>query len=246
MTISDDEQEWIAKIDADSEELSVNKDELYQVVKEGFEKFDGKSKPELLWRMSRAAYKVAAAAELVKNTEKQKKFLQEATEWGKKALELDEKHGKAHMWLANIYGKVCDHLGTKERIAKGKEIQAHLEACITSMPDDFLPYYTYGRWCMEVAKLSWLERKIAAAIFDKPPEATYQDAVDKFTIVDRLKPSWRANKFYLAKSYIQLKQLKSAIEALDAGLGFESLDEEDSLISEEMASLQKKYASHRA
>lgn len=48
-------------------------------------------------------------------------------------------------------GKLSYHLGTKERIAKGKEIQAHLEATIKARPDDFNAQYTYGRWCIEVA-----------------------------------------------------------------------------------------------
>jgi len=238
-------EEWLQTIDVESENMSADKDELYKVVKEGYETFDGVNSAEILWRMSRAAYKVAAAAELVKDTDKQKKFLTEAVEWGKKALDKDANCGRAHLWLANIYGKICDHLGSKEKIAKGKEIQQHLEACIQSLSDDFLPYYTYGRWCMEVAKLTWLERKVAATLFAKPPEASWQDAIDKFTRVDELRPGWRANSYYIARCQVNQKNYKEAIKALDTGLTYESVDEEDKLINDDMAALQKKYASYR-
>jgi len=244
MTITSFE-EWLERIDADSEDLSVDKDALYEIVKEGYETFDGPNRADLIWRMARAAYKVAAAAEVVKNVDKQKKFLAEAEEWAKKTLVKDPENGDGHLWLANTYGKICDHIGTKERIGKGKEIQQHLDKAVKIKPNDYVAFYTYGRWCIEVAKLSWLERKIAAAIFDKPPEATYSDAIEKFKRVEELKPDWRAPRFYMASCYVQLKNYKDAIKALDVGLACESNDEEDRLIDTDMVALQKKYVSYR-
>ena len=144
MTITSFE-EWLAKIDSDSEDIKVDRDELYNYTKEGLETFDGNNRADLLWRMGRAAFKVAGAAEIAKDVVKQKKYLADAEEWCKKAVAIEPENADAHLWLANIYGKMSDHLGTKERIGKGKEIQAHLEACIKSRPDDFNAMYTYGR-----------------------------------------------------------------------------------------------------
>ena len=170
-------EEWLNRVDADSENVSKDKDQLYQYVKEGYETFEGSSRAELTWRMARAAYKVAASAEVVKDLKKVKTYLDEAESWSKKAIELDASCGEGHLWLATVSGKVCDFLGTKERISKAKEIQHHLEEAIRLQPDEFVSYYTYGRWCFEVAGLGWMERKIASVVFGTPPEATYQDAI---------------------------------------------------------------------
>lgn len=58
MTITSFE-EWLQQVDADSEDISVDRDELYKVVKEGFDAFDGEHRADLLWRMGRAAFKVS-------------------------------------------------------------------------------------------------------------------------------------------------------------------------------------------
>lgn len=93
--------------------------------------------------------------------------------------------------------------------------------------------------------MSWLERKIATAIFDKPPEATYQDAIEKFERVNELRPNWRCVSYYIGKCYINLKDYKKAIEAFDAGAAMDINDEEDKLVDEDLLALQKKYASYR-
>lgn len=55
--------------------------------------------------------KIAGAAEIKKDTERQKKFLAEAEQWCKKALAIEPNDADTHLWLANIYGKMSDHLG---------------------------------------------------------------------------------------------------------------------------------------
>lgn len=244
MTITSYE-EWLEQVDADSEDVTKDKDELYRFVKEGYDMFEGDNKIDLIWRMGRAAFKVAAAAEVAKDVEKQKKYLKDAEDWLRKALDKDEKCVDANIWMANVYGKLCDHLGTKERIAKGKEVQKHLEAAIAGRPEDFLAYYTYGRWCIEVASLSWMERKIAAVVFDKPPEASYQDAVDKFVRANELKPGWKANAYYASKCFINMKKYQDAIKWADLASEMESKDEEDRLIEADLSHISKKYASYR-
>lgn len=238
-------EEWLTQVDTDSENVEKDKESLYQLVKEGYERFNGKSRADITWRMGRAAYKVAAAAEVAKDKTKEKEYLIEAEAWAKKALELDANCAEAHLWLALAEGKTCDFLGTKERIAKGKEIQHHLEESLRIRTDDFITYYTYGRWCYEVASLSWVERKIAAVIFDTPPEATFADAKEKFLKVQELKPNWKANLFWIAKCAVNLKDYSTAIEYADMASQAEKSDEEDFLVQHDIDSIIKKYSSHR-
>ncbi|KAI1287104.1 Regulator of microtubule dynamics protein 2 [Halotydeus destructor] len=238
-------EDWVSKIDLESEDISVDRDQLYRVVKEGFDKFGGSGRADLQWRMARAAFKVAGAAEVAKDQVKRKEYLEEAEAHCNKALELDADNADAHLWLANVYGKICDFLGTKERIARGKDVQNHLEACVKIRPDEFNAYYTWGRWCMEVAKLTWLEKKIAAAIFDKVPEATYADAVDKFKMVNKLHPDWRASYYWLGKSLVNLKNYKEAFKAFDAAITMDIRDEEDQVVEADLQILHKKYTGYQ-
>ena len=90
-----------------------------------------------------------------------------------------------------------------------------------------------------------MEKKIATVIFDKPPEATYNDAIEKFERVNELKPDWKAVSFYIGKCQVNLKNYKEAIKAFDAADALETKDEEDKLILDELAAGVKKYASYR-
>jgi len=239
-------EEWLSQVDTDSENVSKDKEELYRFVKEGYETFDGVKKADLTWRMGRAAFKVAAAAEVSNNKDRARKFLDEAEEWMRKSVSLDDKCSEAHFWLATVGGKICDHLGTKERINKAKEIQHHLEEAIKINPNEYITYYTYGRWCSEVAGLSWMERKIASVVFGTPPEATFQDALDKFIKVNELKPQWKANLIWMAKCAVKVKDYKAAIKYADEAAAAESTDEEDILFEPDLKEMLAKYASYRS
>jgi tetratricopeptide (TPR) repeat protein len=238
--------EWLDRVDTDSENVSKDKEELYEFVKEGYDKFDGSSRADLTWRMGRAAYKVAAAAELLKDTKKVKKYIEEAEEWTRKAIDLNSSCAEGHFWYATVSGKACDFLPTKERISRAKEIQQHLEEAIKIQPEEFVAYYTYGRWCFEVAGLSWMERKIASVVFGSPPEATYQDAMEKFLKVDTLKPAWKANLIWIAKSAVKVKDYKTAIKYADMASAAEATDEEDVLFDPDLQEILTKYASYRS
>ncbi|XP_053214536.1 regulator of microtubule dynamics protein 2-like [Panonychus citri] len=238
-------EQWIEEIDMESENADCDKDALLVKTKEFSKLFNGDSNGEITWRLARNAYKAAAVAEALGDKDKQKSLLLEAEVYIKKALELDASKPDYHAWAAFIAGKLSDFAGRKERIQRGHEIQHHLDEAIKLKTTDAGVYYTYGRWCMEVAKLSWVERNLAAALFSKPPEASYQDAVNKFVEADKMRPDWRANYFWMAKCYINMKNNKKAIECLDIGVKCTPKDEEDSTVEGELTTLQKKYASYR-
>ncbi|RWS25240.1 regulator of microtubule dynamics protein 2-like protein [Leptotrombidium deliense] len=236
---------WVQTHDQQAEDLTTDKNQLYTDLKAAYEKFDGKNNIEMLWRMSRGAYKAAAKAELSGNKTEQKKILLEAEEWAKKTIELDAAHPEGHVWFAFVCAKLSELVGVKERIQRGKLVQSHLEEAIKLKPTDSGLYYTYGRWCMEVAKLSWVERKLAATLFDTPPEATYEDAIKQFKEAERVKPGWKANLFFMGKSYEALKDYKEAIKCFDAAAQCESQDEEDQCVEKDLLTMRNKYASYR-
>lgn len=124
-------------------------------------------------------------------------------------------------------------------------MQLHLEKAIAADPDKYSLHFTFGRWCMEVAKLSWMERKIASTLFEKVPEATYEDAIKHFDTCEQLKPDWRAVRYWKGKSFLALKKYPEAIKAFDAAIGLEAQESEDKVIEPDLQSMTSKYASYR-
>ena len=80
------------------------------------------------------------------------------------------------------------------------------------------PFFRHllGRFCYEVAELSWWERKMASTLFADPPNATMEEAKDHFMAAEELKPDgWKENRQFLAKSCIHLKDYSAALHWLD-------------------------------
>ncbi|VDQ13418.1 unnamed protein product [Trichobilharzia regenti] len=69
-------------------------------------------------------------------------------------------------------------------------------------PTDYGTLHALGRWCFEVADLSWLKRKFAATLFSTPPTSTYDEVRRDFKIAPGALVN---NSLYLAKTYQRLK-----------------------------------------
>ncbi|OQR72642.1 regulator of microtubule dynamics protein 2-like, partial [Tropilaelaps mercedesae] len=52
--------------------------------------------------------------------------------------------------------------------------------CLSLDPENWLAYHVLGNWCYQVASVSWLQKKTAATLFAKPPEASLDDALNAF------------------------------------------------------------------
>ena len=75
-----------------------------------------------------------------------------------------------------------------------------MERAVALKPDEPELHHYLGRWFFEVAGVSWLERKAASALFAKPPEATYNEAMDAFMKAEDLTPeTHKANLLMIAK-----------------------------------------------
>lgn len=243
--ISEELENWKIENDALATDNSFDREVLLEKTTEGFKKFNGNDDPELLWRMARATFLAACLAERKKDKEKQKNYLFQAEELCNESIEKNTNCFDAHKWMAMILGKVSDFVSTKERIEKGKSIKIHLELAIELKPDDAYLYHVLGRWCLEVAKLSWVERNVAKLVFGTPPEATNDDALNNFKKGGELKQNWKINDFYIAKSFIELKKYKEAVEYLDKAIELPNEVDEDYIVSEELVELEKKYSKYR-
>lgn len=79
--------------------------------------------------------------------------------------------------------------------------QEHIDTAISLNPSGPNLFYLRGRWEYEVAALSWLEKKAAAALYATPPDATFNEALEDFMRVESLNGGgvWKANLMMVAK-----------------------------------------------
>ena len=77
---------------------------------------------------------------------------------------------------------------------------------------DAATHHMLGRWCFEVANVSWYARKIAALVFGEPPVSSFAEALDCFQKAEAISNGkWICNMYWLGKC---LELIGSKEEAL--------------------------------
>ncbi|KAG8178318.1 hypothetical protein JTE90_026288 [Oedothorax gibbosus] len=208
-------------------------------------KEDYKDKAEFLWRFAKATHLYGIVLQNRNEMEKRKELAFEAFEYADKAYQLDNQHPEIHKWCAITVGCLGDFVGTKERIMNGYTFKEHVDKAIALKPDDPSLHYMLGRWCYEVSMLSWLERKLASTLFSSPPEATLEDAREHLLKAERLKPNWKENILYLAKTNIGEGDYSAAMALIDRALSIPVVSEDDNIIHNELEALESKYQTYR-
>lgn len=204
--------------------------------------------PEFLWRLCKATYLVAVrCGEESGDVKKKQEMIFEAVAVGAKAIEADEASSEAHKWYAIAVGVRGEFLGIKEKILDGFEFKKHIDKASQLAPNDHTVQHLLGRFCYEVAELSWWERKMAATLFADPPSATMQEARDHFMAAENLKgpDGWKENRQFLAKTYIHLKDYTTALEWLDKANEVPVRNPDDQQAQNDVNELLKIYESYR-
>ena len=143
---------------------------------------------ELLWRLGRACKKMADA-EQPKSPAKQA-LICEGFGCAEKAVAANEGCGQAHKWYAILLSESGQFEGTSATIKNSFVVRKHFERAVELSPADATSRHLLGVWCFEVAKLSWIEQKAAAALFATPPSATYEEAIAHFEAAETMDPGF--------------------------------------------------------
>uniref|UniRef100_A0A7S4M1Y9 Regulator of microtubule dynamics protein 1 n=1 Tax=Prymnesium polylepis TaxID=72548 RepID=A0A7S4M1Y9_9EUKA len=158
-------------------------------------------KPEdvdVLWRLARALKK---SADPLSKTE-QEPLLREALALAERAIKADASRGPAHKWYAICLSQVGSFGSTSDKIKNSFVVRDHFEQAATLSPTDATSKHLLGLWCFEVAKLSWIEKKAAAALFASPPTATFEEAIDHLLAAEQTEPDfYPKNQLLLAQAY---------------------------------------------
>jgi tetratricopeptide (TPR) repeat protein len=182
----------------------------------------------LLWRLARTLFHLSSHLERDGDTEGQKQLIEEASEHAQQAIELDDNAWQAHQWYAIAVGSLTKYEGTQKKIQMGYKYKEHIDRAISLNPEESTLHHLRGRFCFEVAGVSWLEKKAAAALFGTPPESTYQEALDSLMQAEeRRAGEWKLNALFIAKCHLRLSDVPTAVEWLHKAYNMPSNTPED-------------------
>ncbi|XP_040189512.1 regulator of microtubule dynamics protein 3 [Rana temporaria] len=180
---------------------------------------------DFLWRLARSYSDMNA---LTDDLTEKKTFALDGKEEAEHALQKGGQSAECHKWFAILCGQLSEHEGIQKRIQIGYIFKEHIEKAITLQPDDSKCYYLLGRWCYQVANLGWLERKTASALYETPPSATIDEALQNFLKAEQLSPGFsKAARVYIAKCYMDLGDLSRANDWMKLAVELPDLTKED-------------------
>ncbi|NXG58726.1 RMD2 protein, partial [Hemiprocne comata] len=129
--------------------------------------------------------------------------------------------------FAIMCGYMSQFESVQNKIRNGYLFKEHLDKAIELKPQDPFLYYLNGRWCYSVAQLSWIEKKVATALFGTPPTSTVEEALQNFLKAEEMHPGYsKCNYVYLAKCYKDLGQKNNALKYCDSALSILSVTNE--------------------
>ncbi|XP_010154504.1 PREDICTED: regulator of microtubule dynamics protein 3, partial [Eurypyga helias] len=160
------------------------------------------------WRLARA---YSDMCEIAEDADEKRSYAADGKEEMETALQTWDQSAECHQWYAVLCGQLSQHQSTRERIQTGYVFKEHIDKAIELKPEDPKSYYLLGRWCYQVSHLGWLEKKTASALFEAPPTATVQEALQNFLRVEELSPGFsKAGRVYIAKCYRDLGNKSAA------------------------------------
>ncbi|NXI08725.1 RMD2 protein, partial [Irena cyanogastra] len=180
---------------------------------------------DFLWRLARA---YGDLFEMTTDAEEKRKYVTDAHSWINT------------LWdgFAIMCGYMSQFESVQNKIRNGYLFKEHLDKAIELKPQDPFLYYLNGRWCYSVAQLSWLEKKVAAALFGTPPTSTVEEALQNFLKAEEMHPGYsKCNYVYLAKCYKDLGQKNNALKCCDSALSILSVTNEDKEAQKDLEAL---------
>nr|XP_015206184.1 PREDICTED: regulator of microtubule dynamics protein 3 [Lepisosteus oculatus] len=232
LCLDDDEPSSQLDFELPSDELSLllaQSDRLHSGAKE--EKAEGfhlllTNKPlygdskEFQWRLARSYNDMC---EITEDKEERKSYAEQGREEAEAALLKDDQSAECHKWFAVLTGITSHYEGIHGRLKSGhifksylnfqsllrktwQDISAKTEEQAKVKTGLFHLVQRCGFLCfLQVSSLGWLEKKAAAALYESPPVATVQEALENFLKAEELSPGFsKAVRVYIAKCYRDL------------------------------------------
>lgn len=166
------------------------------------------SNVQILWRLARAFYQLSKA---VTNKHEKSELIKSGFAYACESLRVDENCAEANCFYACLLDAISDLRGLRERAMRLKDVKRHIVRAVELNPNDAISRFVLGMFLYEIADLAWYKRKIVEAVFTKPPDGSYEEALEHFLMAEKIEPDFYSNnKLMTAKSYIALKDYASA------------------------------------
>ncbi|XP_054153950.1 regulator of microtubule dynamics protein 1-like [Oppia nitens] len=177
-------------------------DKLYEILKSQPSWYDNH---DVLWRVARCEFHLSKRE--TNNSKDAIVLLEEAHRHVIKAIELCDECGPAHKWAAILLNAVSSAKGTREKIQQVLNVRTHMEKAIKYSPNDPTAHYLLGEWHYSCNQVSWIERKVAAAIYGSLPEANLEVGLQALEKAEELDSDFYSkNKVLIAKTLIALNR----------------------------------------
>ncbi|NXP31545.1 RMD2 protein, partial [Leiothrix lutea] len=188
---------------------------------------------DFLWRLARA---YGDLFEMTTDAEEKRQYVTDALV--KFSSRRNLQSNKWEYLFAIMCGYMSQFESVQNKIRNGYLFKEHLDKAIELKPQDPFLYYLNGRWCYSVAQLSWIEKKVAAALFGTPPTSTVEEALQNFLKAEEMHPGYsKCNYVYLAKCYKDLGQKNNALKYCDSALSILSVTNEDKEAQKDLEAL---------
>ncbi|NXJ00710.1 RMD2 protein, partial [Psophia crepitans] len=179
---------------------------------------------DFLWRLARS---YGDLFEMTTDAEEKRKYVTDVFQ-----------SNKWEYLFAIMCGYMSQFESVQNKIRNGYLFKEHLDKAIELKPQDPFLYYLNGRWCYSVAQLSWIEKKVATALFGTPPTSTVEEALQNFLKAEEMHPGYsKYNYVYLAKCYKDLGQKNNALKYCDSALSILSVTNEDKEAQKDLEAL---------
>ncbi|KAG9282297.1 regulator of microtubule dynamics protein 3 [Astyanax mexicanus] len=191
---------------------------------------------EFLWRLARAYNDMC---EHVADQEEKRSYAEQGRDEAEAALQHNGLNAECHKWFAVLTGQSSQYESMHGKLKSSHILKEHLDRALSLRDDDPLCYYLLGRWCFEISRLSWVEKKTAAALFETLPDSCLNDALENFLKAEELNPGFSKNvRLYIAKCHKELGNHSEARNWAQLALSMPSNSLQDSGVSALEAELQ--------
>ena len=157
---------------------------------------DHASTAPYLWRMSRHHFGLSdnsSMDEFISDN------LYKGFEYAQQAVAADSNSAGARGYYGIIIGRIGLIEGTRQKIINSYEVRSHTLAAIKLDSENDAWQHVMGRWHYALADLSWLERTVASLIYAKPPQASFDMAVEFFLAAANSAPDEIRHLLWLGK-----------------------------------------------
>ncbi|RZF36825.1 hypothetical protein LSTR_LSTR012703 [Laodelphax striatellus] len=200
--------------------------------------FESEDDVEILWRLARAKYKLAGQET---KKEDKNKLVIEAYNLLERALKLDGNNFGVHKWMSVLLDARSELDGIKVRISNLEKVKQHMLEAVKLNPRDATTFYMLGSWCYQIADMPWYQRKVAATIFAKPPESSFEEALQYFNIAEDIQPNFYSqNLLMLGQTHMKLGNKDEARRFLTQASNYKVTTEDDKKAKLDAENLLKK------